>query len=324
MPEMNHVGKPDKAVALLVLFFVALSCNKAPTSAGETESSAQTTPFPSELVAFVPYERNPLFTGTGTDTWDEKIRERGYILKEDDGYHLWYTGFRQKGVKEEMMHLGYATSPDGIEWTRHPGNPVFTDSWVEDMIVIRHDSLYYMFAEGRHDIAHLLTSPDKINWTDHGSLEIRQTNGRPIPEGPYGTPTVYVEGEVWHLFYERNDEGIWHATASVGDLKVWANVHDEPVIRKGPEAYDKFGVAVNQIIRHGGHYYAYYHGTPTEDWSVWNTNVAVSKDLMKWEKYGGNPIIEENKSSGILVHDGKQYRLYTMHDQVHLHFPEER
>jgi hypothetical protein len=193
---------------------------------------------------------------------------------------------------------------------------------VEDMMVLKHDSLYYMFAEGRNDIAHMLTSMDKINWTDHGSLEIKQTGGEPLTPGPYGTPAIFTEGDVWHLFYERNDEGIWHATST--DLKTWKNVQDNPVIEKGPEAYDKFGVAVNQIVRHGDHYYAYYHGTPTEDWSLWNTNIAISKDLLQWEKYSGNPIVEENKSSGILVHDGTQYRLYTMHDQVHVHFPKNR
>jgi predicted GH43/DUF377 family glycosyl hydrolase len=141
-----------------------------------------------------------------------------------------------------------------------------------------------------------------------------------LTPGPYGTPTVFIEKGVWYLFYERNDDGIWVATST--DLKVWKNLQDEPVIRKGPEPYDKFGVAVNQIIRYGDYYYAYYHGTPTEDWSVWNTNVAVSKDLVVWAKYAANPILEENKSSGILVYDGTQYRLYTMHEKVNLHFPQ--
>jgi len=46
-----------------------------------------------------------------------------------------------------------------------------------------------------------------------------------------------------------------------------------------------------------------------------------SKDLVHWQKYPGNPIIGENKSSGIMIHDGKRYRLYTMHDKVCVHFP---
>lgn len=313
---MLTVAKRITSMVIVPFLAVAFNCSKTPPAETATSEVGENV-FPQELVDFTPYEKNPVFAGTGTRTWDEKIRERGYILREDDGYHLWYTGYSLQS-DEPVMQLGYATSPDGISWTRYSGNPIFTDSWVEDMMVVKHDSLYYMFAEGRNDIAHLLTSSDKVHWNDHGSLRIRQTNGEPLSPGPYGTPTVFMQDDIWHLFYERNDEGIWHATSN--DLIAWKNVQDAPVIRKGPQPYDKFGVAMNQIIRHEEHYYAYYHGTPTEDWSVWNTNVAISKDLMQWEKYSGNPLIEENKSSGILVHDGKGYRLYTMHDQVHLHF----
>lgn len=303
---------------VLLTAFLAMGCDRPSTTTSETKTSEEEV-FPDELVSFSAYENNPIFTGTGTGTWDRNIRERGYILKEDDGYHMWYTGFRGD-IKDPVMTLGYATSKDGIEWTRYANNPIFTESWVEDMIVIRHDSLYYMFAEGRNDIAHLLTSRDKIKWTDHGSLDIRQTNGQPLSPGPYGTPTVYIEADVWHLYYERNDEGIWLATSK--DLKQWRNVQDEPVIAKGPEKYDKFGVALNQIVKYGDRYYGYYHGTPTEDWSEWNTNAVVSEDLVHWRKYKNNPILEENKSSGILIHDGDRYRLYTMHDVVQLHFPD--
>lgn len=304
-------------LSLLLGAGIFSNCQKSASTNAEVKSP-DTTLFPSYLVAFEPYEHNPLFSGTGTDTWDEKIRERGYIIKENNGYHLWYTGYKD-ATESEQKYLGYATSPDGIVWTRHPDNPVFTESWVEDMMVIKHDSLYYMFAEGRNDVAHMLTSTDKVHWKDLGSLSIRQADGEPLSPGPYGTPTVFIEGDVWHLFYERDDLGIWHATSH--DRKEWKNVQDEPVLEMGPAEYDKYGVAVNQIIRHGDSYFAYYHGTSTQDWSNWNMNVAVSSDLNTWTKYPGNPILRDNKSSGILVNDGEQYRLYTLHDRVQLHFP---
>ena len=82
--------------------------------------------FPKELVDWVPYEGNPLFAGTGQATWDREIRERGFILREGDAWKLWYTGYDSS--KSEVKSLGYATSPDGIHWTRHPGNPVFDGS----------------------------------------------------------------------------------------------------------------------------------------------------------------------------------------------------
>jgi len=122
--------------------------------------------FPRELVDFVPYEKNPVFSGRGEGHWDEKINERGWILREDNLYRMWYTGYQPNGA----MKLGYATSPDGLAWTRHPENPLYDKHWVEDMIVVKHDDVYYMFVEGdspgpvqgvRID---LLTSADGVRW----------------------------------------------------------------------------------------------------------------------------------------------------------------
>ena len=59
------------------------------------------------------------------------------------------------------MFLGHATSPDGLRWTRDPANPIFTE--VVGRGRLRRPSAtaaYLMFAEGKDDIAHLLTSPD--------------------------------------------------------------------------------------------------------------------------------------------------------------------
>jgi len=282
------------------------------TSSMEVDSSE---PFPSELVDFVPISENPIFTGSGDGHWDEHIRERGFILKEGDLYRMWYTGFKSE---RQSLQLGYATSTDGISWTRYEGNSIFDESWTEDMMVLKVNGTYQMFAEGKGDIAHRMSSADGIHWTDHGSLDIRQVNGDPLSEGPYGTPTVWYENDLWYLFYERGDLGIWLATST--DLQTWTNVQDPPVIEMGPTTYDLYGLAVNQIVKHKGWYYAYFHGTPDEDWSTWSTNVAASKDLIHWTKYPNNPLVQGNKSSGIVVPDGDAFRLYTMHDKVELHY----
>jgi sucrose-6-phosphate hydrolase SacC (GH32 family) len=279
--------------------------------------------FPPELVAFEPYQGNPVFAGTGKDTWDRTIRERGYILREGDTWHLWYTGHnhnRSDANYRNTMSLGYATSPDGLQWTRHGDNPVFDKSWTEDMMVVKHGDTYYMFAEGLHDIAHMLTSTDRVHWRDHGRLDVRQTNGKPLGPGPYGTPTVWVQRGRWYLFYERRYLGSRLATSA--DCKVWTNVQDDPVIPLGPKAYDKGAVAMNQVVKHRDRYYAYYHANADPKWhGPWTTNVAVSEDLIHWKKYAKNPIIPTNHSSGTLVHDGRQYRLYTTHPDVRVYLP---
>ncbi len=303
---------------LFIPCFLFLGCS---TKTGENKQEIiSAEPYPSEIIDFTPLDTNPIFSGTAEYTWDSKIRERGYILKEDDGYHMWYTGF--EGYSDStLLKLGYAFSDDGLTWTRHEENPIFKESWVEDMMVVKNDGTYYMFAEGEDDVAKLLTSTDRINWENQGFLDIRKVDGDPISEGPYGTPTAWLEDGTWYLFYERNDQGIWLATSE--DMEVWTNIQDDPVITMGPETYDKFGVAVNQVIKHDGYYYAYYHGTALQDWSDWTMNVAVSEDLINWEKYDQNPIMGDNKSSGILVNDGKKYRFYTMHPEVVVHYPSE-
>lgn len=279
--------------------------------------------FPKELVDFVPDPIEPVFTGAGPGNWDVRIRERGWILREGDVYRMWYTGF--EGNNSPLLKLGYATSPDGVHWTRHDRNPIYGEHWVEDMMIVRNEGTYYMFAEGKDDRAQLLTSPDGIEWKRVGQLDVRLKNGEPIEPGPYGTPVGWFENGVWHLFYERKDLGIWLATSR--DMQVWTNVQDEPVIPLGPADYDKEQVALNQIVKHHGRYYAYYHGAgarqPATQRRLWCTCVATSTDLIHWEKYGKNPLfpVDLNKSSGILVDDGQRFILYTMHDQVRRHAP---
>ena len=299
--------------AYLAVLSVPLPASAAPPTGQDQEQT------PWAFVAWRPIPENPVFSGTGRDTWDRKIRERGYILVgEDRIYHLWYTGYA--GDPPPTMSLGHATSIDGIHWARDPANPIFTGSWVEDMCVVKQNGTYFMFAEGKKDIAHLLTSANGLNWTDSGSLNIRKTDGSPIGPGPYGTPTAWLQEGTWYLFYERRDEGVWLATSK--DRTIWTNVQDDPVLARGPEPYDRAAVAVNQIVRRGRSYYAFYHANAGRPWKDWTTCVARSRDLVHWEKYPGNPIIQNNCSSAILVRTPQgEDRLYSMHPDVKVFVP---
>ncbi|WP_166831664.1 glycoside hydrolase family protein [Thalassoroseus pseudoceratinae] len=301
--------RPIAGIVIVVLF----NLNAAEPSFVTAEEL-----FPDELVHFVPYQRYPLFAGTDSETWDRKIRERGYILRHNDEWHLWYTGYNGERTATKM--LGYATSLDGLNWKRHPDNPIYQAAWTEDVHVVRHDDLFYMVAEGRDDIPHMLTSRDGVHWTEVGRLDVRQRDGSPISPGPYGTPTLWIEKDTWYLFYERRDQGVWLAKST--DRKVWTNVKDTPVIGLGPAEYDRHAIALNQVIGYQGRYYGVYHANGHPSWKgPWTTCLAVSDDLVDWKKYPGNPIIRTNNSSGQLVHDGERYRLYTTHPDVRVYFP---
>ncbi len=264
---------------------------------------------------------NPRFTGRSGE-WDDLIRERGWVMKDGDTWKLWYTGYN-KAIEPLTMKMGYATSKDGITWERWSDDPIYDEVWIEDMMVVRHNGRYVMFAEGAKDQPHQLESDDGIHWTRIGALDVRREDGTPVEAGPLGTPTVFVQDDVWHLFYERYDSGIWLATST--DRRVWTNVSDDPLIVPGPDDYDARMIAMNQVVRVDDRYYAVMHGTGTpQKPRQWCTYLAVSPDLLTWTKLPRGPVVpvEGNKSSGILVHNGAAWRLYTLHAQMDVWIPE--
>lgn len=317
-----------RRLALLWLVTVAAGPAVAKPSVATAE-----TDFPPELVRWIPLANNPVFAAAGPGHWDAAIRERGWILREGDAYHLWYTGYDDSGSNDSrggdsgknvrrkgLKQLGYATSPDGIHWTRSANNPLCQGHYVEDMMVVRDGETYFMFAEGpEQNVSQMLTSRDRVHWEFAGVLEIDDADGKRRVERPYGTPTVWVEEGVWYLFYERGDLGVWLATSRDPNTLRWTNVQDKPVLSLGPSAYDSEQIALDQIVKYRGCYYALYHASGKHDAAgarLWNTNIARSKDLVHWQKYSLNPLVEDNKSSGILVPTGAGYRLYTMHGEV--------
>lgn len=278
--------------------------------------------FPPELVDFGPASAVPLFAGGGDGAWDKNIRERGWIRREGpDRWRLWYTGYNDD--QSPLRRLGHATSTDGLNWARDPAGPLVAGDWIEDMCVVRDAGRLVMFAEGTDDVAHLLVSTDGLAWEEQGPLDIRCVAGEPIEPGPRGTPAVWHEKGIWWLFYERADQGVWVARSL--DLVTFTNVTDDPVLALGPDRYDARMIAMDQIVKHRGRYYAYYHASAPGEKGRWCTCIARSDDLVHWTKYAGNPIVPVDDahpatSSAILVPDGTRHRLYTTHPEVRVRF----
>ena len=80
----------------------------------------------------------PVFAGTysGNPDWDEDYATRATVIKEsDDLYHMWYSG----GHGRMNEGIGYASSVDGINWTRDAANPIF---YITDGPAWRSDRTY--------------------------------------------------------------------------------------------------------------------------------------------------------------------------------------
>ena len=74
-----------------------------------------------------PYQfSDPVLNYGATGTWESATVLAPSVIKTKCGYEMWYAGEVFGGTQS----LGYATSPDGIKWTKYPQNPVLTtDPW---------------------------------------------------------------------------------------------------------------------------------------------------------------------------------------------------
>ena len=73
------------------------------------------------LRATTVFSVSPVLDVGAPGTWDEEGVGFVSVLLSESTYHMWYTGLDSDTY---TGHLGYATSTDGVTWTKHTDNPV--------------------------------------------------------------------------------------------------------------------------------------------------------------------------------------------------------
>jgi uncharacterized repeat protein (TIGR01451 family) len=150
---------------------------------------------------------NPVLSPS--QTWETNGVSGASVISDSGLYKMWYTGFDSSWV----ARIGYATSPDGINWTKYGSNPVLSvgasGSWededVSEPTVIKEGSTYHMWYTGydgaTYRIGHA-TSGDGINWTRDPAnpvLDIGPPGGWDWLD-VYG-PSVVAYNDVYLLWY---------------------------------------------------------------------------------------------------------------------------
>ena len=205
----------------------------------------------------------PVFTGGGPGAWDEFVREKLVIIEDGGVFKMWYVGHTSGG--QTTSKVGYATSPDGITWTRHPGNPVVDrPSQDQDISVLKlaPDS-YWMYIEVNNAWIDLMTSSDGIRWTPYAGNPVRTVAASPV---------VWREGSNWFMLYEHMPPSgpfeIYLATSADG--RNWADSPLNPVLSQSAFC------APDSIVKDGDTYHLYYHEA---DGGAWH---ATSTSLTSW------------------------------------------
>jgi hypothetical protein len=125
-------------------------------------------------------------------------------------FKMWYSG----GDNYEPDAIGYATSRDGLTWTKHPKNPIFkgdpNGNWdyLKAMAcqVVRQGDWYVMFYAGLPDIQHsqigIARSRDGItNWQRHPGNPIIRPGKDKFDASACYKPHAIFDGKKWLLWY---------------------------------------------------------------------------------------------------------------------------
>ncbi|MBI5449484.1 hypothetical protein HY948_04170 [Candidatus Gottesmanbacteria bacterium] len=137
--------------------------------------------------------------------WGAGTATAPFVIKNGSQYKMWYTS------NDGRWKIGYATSPDGINWTQYSGNPVLypTESWegtdVADPTVIFDGTTYEIFYNNASGIAHAI-SFDGINWTNKTSL-LSPSGGAFDSGGMYASSAIRLTNGTTLLYYGGRDAG---------------------------------------------------------------------------------------------------------------------
>jgi len=195
---------------------------------------------------------NPVMSPGAGGEWDSVEVWSGPVVYDGSHFHMWYSGWN--GSKER---IGYATSPDGTSWTKHPGNPVIDvgppGSWNDYVVrsgaVIFDGASFKMWFTGWRSSLDgkvgYADSPDGINWTKRPDpvLEPGGTSGNPWDTPMVFHPEVEFDGSTHSMWYSGGD---W-STSYLGygystDGVEWTKYGGNPVIQTSDESIESTSV----------------------------------------------------------------------------------
>jgi len=175
------------------------------------------------------WNRNGKWILKGTPgKWDGGGISRGFtVLKINNTYKMWFSGVNEEpmGTPQEKWQIGYATSQDGINWTKYPSNedpqPVISPEEEKGIKSVSYP--YVIYENGIYHMWYAATalnlpikifyaySLDGINWLkpDDASLVLVIGNGGEWDDIYVASPAILKINNTYRLWYSGFDGNKW-------------------------------------------------------------------------------------------------------------------
>jgi subtilisin family serine protease len=133
----------------------------------------QTQDFKLVSIPYMPNEDNPILEPGAPGSWDSRIIASPSAVFIDDEYYLFYVG---DNPPSNIGAIGYATSTDGVQFTKYEGNPIlmgdgsgFDADWAAYPVVLVEDNTWIIYYAG---------------WASGGQVQIGRATAQ-NPNGPW-------------------------------------------------------------------------------------------------------------------------------------------
>lgn len=266
-----------------------------------------------ELTPWIKYYANPIFQPGPPGSWEDISADCFTIGFYENKYRMWYVGT----PRSLNCQIGLATSPDGVNWTRHPDNPVLrlgpAGSWDSSILICQHilfdepERLYKMWYVGGNPQGELgigyATSTDGARWTKYAANPILTTT-EPWEGTLIEGQTLLKRGGVYHMWYGGLAIGtdvsyIGYATSTDGVH--WTKYAGNPVIYPDygdPRPWDGYSVDTPDVYHDGTVYHMYYRGWRKRSGTSWIGH-ATSPDGIRWTRDPANPVLLTASVGGV-------------------------
>jgi hypothetical protein len=231
---------------------------------------------------------------------------RGISIIFDEGlFKMWYGGYNG-----DHFMMGYATSPDGINWTRgNGGNPVMAlgpdGSWDDHDLwgaqVIKEATTYRMWydaGDGAINRVGYAYSEDGVHWTKYDKNPVLTPDNSGFDSTHVGVECVFHQGGSYIMMFIGNaghgyDSSMGIATSSDGYH--WAK-NSEPIFSLGAAGkFDSVAYRSAAVYTLDGKHIMFYSG---DDGTVYRIGAAESTDYLTWTRLNDGNYIIGNGTAG--------------------------
>jgi hypothetical protein len=242
---------------------------------------------------------DPVLSNASTGTFDFKDVSTPGVVLRGTTYHMWYSGNDKFNNR-----IGYATSTDGIVWTRQNGGAAVMDKGgandfdsfgVFDPCIIDTGTsfqMWYSASDGGKNRIGYASSPDGIVWTKNSGPVLDLGDFSKFDEDGVMGATVIKIGSTYHMWYtgvSGTATGLGYATSPDGIAWTRQNGGNSVLEPTQTGTFDSTSIGAPSVVLFNNVYLMYYSGYNGNKYQI---GVATSVDGTHWvRRNGGNPVL---------------------------------